>query len=63
MPPFWGGGETGFFSLRSKERKNNQKKRKQNKQTKKQKKNKQKKTNKEALGPSEVALRATSPDP
>ena len=29
----------------------------------KERKNKTKKTNKEGLGPSEVALRATSPDP
>ena len=36
---------------------------KQRKERKKQNKNKQKKINKEGLGPSEVALRATSPDP
>ena len=35
----------------------------QTKKTKKQKQNKNKKTNKEGLGPSEVALRATSHDP
>ena len=53
-------GKTGFlFSLRSKERKEKQPKKKQNKQTKQQ----TKKTNKEGLGPSEVALRAISPDP
>ena len=44
------GGETGFCSLRSKERK----------EKRKNKRNKEK-TNKEGLGPSEVALRATSP--
>ena len=44
--------------MRSNERKETQKNKKQNKQT-----NKQTKINKEGLGPSEVALRATSPDP
>ena len=61
MPFFM--GKTGFFSLRSKERnEKTTKKTKKNKQTNKRTK-KQKKTNKEGLGPSEVALRATSPDP
>ena len=50
------GGKTGFFSIKNKERKGSKKKEnKKRKQTKK--------TNKEGLGPSEVALRATSPDP
>ena len=50
------GGKTGFFSTKNKERKGSKKKEnKKRKQTKK--------TNKEGLGPSEVALRATSPDP
>ena len=48
-----------IFLMRSKER--NQKKNK-NKTNKTNKTNKQK-TNKEGLGPSEVALRVTSPDP
>ena len=48
--PFSRGKNQGFLVLTSKERK--QKKRK-----------KDKKTNKEGLGPSEVALWATSPDP
>ena len=53
--PFWG-GKTGFFSIENKERKGSKKKEhKKRKQTKKR--------NKEGLGPSEVALRATSPDP
>ena len=47
------GGKQGFLYITSKERKG----------TKKTKKNKKTKTNKEGLGPSEVALRATSPDP
>ena len=51
------GGKTGFFSVKNKERKGSKKKKK----TKKE--NKQKKQHKEGLGPSEVALRATSPDP
>ena len=54
--------KTGFFSLRSKGRKEKQPKKTKKNKTNKQK-NKQKKTNKEGLGPSEVALRATSPDP
>ena len=41
-------GKTGFFN---------------EKQRKERKKTKQKETNKEGLGPSEVALRVTSPDP
>ena len=41
-------GKTGFFSIKSKERKRRKKNNTQNK---------------EGLGPSEVALRATSPDP
>ena len=49
-------GKNRFFSIKNKERKGSKKKEnKQKKQTKK--------TNKEGLGPSEVALRATSPDP
>ena len=50
------GGKTGFFLLKTKKGKEAKKK-------KTKKENKQKKTNKEGLGPSEVALRATSPDP
>ena len=49
-------GEKQFFSIKNKERKGS-------KQKKTKKQNQQKKTNKEGLGPSEVALRATSPDP
>ena len=57
MPPFR--GKNRFFGLlQAKKRKQTPKKNKQTKQTKKQKKE-----NKEGLGPSEVALRATSPDP
>ena len=41
----------------------NQQKNKKTKKTTKNKKNQTKKRNKEGLGPSEVALRATSPDP
>ena len=48
------GGKTRFFSVL-----NNQK----NKTKKRTKQQKQKKRNKEGLGPSEVALWATSPDP
>ena len=48
---FWGGKQC--FSIKNKERKG----------TKKKKNKRQQKTNKEGLGPSEVALRATSPDP
>ena len=49
-------GKNRFFSIKNKERKGSKKKEHKNKtQTKK--------TNKEGLGPSEVALRATSPDP
>ena len=48
------GGETGFFLLKNKERKA---------KNKKQQKPKKQKENKEGLGPSEVALWATSPDP
>ena len=48
--PFLGGKQG--FSIKSKERKGTKKKTKSNK-----------KTNKEGLGPSELALRATSPDP
>ena len=46
-------GKTGFLSIGSKEMKGKKQKTKQNKT----------KTNKDGLGPSEVALRATSPDP
>ena len=49
-------GKNRFFSIKNKERKGSKKKEnKKRKQTKK--------TKKEGLGPSEVALRATSPDP
>ena len=50
--PFLGGKQV--FSIRSNEGKEKKKNQKTNKQTK---------TNKEGLGPSEVALQATSPDP
>ena len=49
--PFLGGGGTCFSILRNKKSKN------------KKKKTKKHKENKEGLGPSEVALWATSPDP
>ena len=45
-------GKTGFLSIK-----------KQRKQSKEKNKNQKKKENKEGLGPSEVALWATSPDP
>ena len=48
-------GENWFFLLRNKE--------KQKKKTKQTNKKQTQKTNKEGLGPSKVALRATSPDP
>ena len=51
------GGKNRFFPIKNKERKGSKKK-KENKKRKQTKK-----TNKEGLGPSEVALRATSPDP
>ena len=51
--PFSGGKKQGFSCIKQ-PKKQNQKK-KQNKKTTK--------TNKEGLGPSEVALWATSPDP
>ena len=52
--PFLGGKQV--LSIKNKERKgSNKKENKKRKQTKK--------TNKEGLGPSEVALRATSHDP
>ena len=51
MPFFQGGGGDSFPSSNK------------TKQNKKLKKKKQTKTNKEGLGPSEVALRATSPHP
>ena len=47
------GGKQGFFSVLNNQK--NKTKKKQNKKTTK--------TNKEGLGPSEVALWATSPDP
>ena len=58
-------GKTRFFALSNqKNKKQNKKKQKKNQKTKKKKKKqKKKKRNKEGLGPSEVALRATSPDP
>ena len=46
-------GEKQCFSIKDKQRKG----------TKKKQKNQKKTTTKEGLGPSEVALRATSPDP
>ena len=51
--PFSGGKQGFFFSVLNNQKQNQQKK--QNKKTTK--------TNKEGLGPSEVALWATSPDP
>ena len=45
-------GKTGFLSIKNKESK-----------AKKKKQKPKKKENKEGLGPSEVALWATSPDP
>ena len=50
------GGKTGF-SIKAKKGKEPKRKQKQ------PKKNKKQQINKEGLGPSEVALRATSPDP
>ena len=50
-----GGGKQGFFSIRSKKRKG----RKKTKETNQNINN----NSNEGLGPSEVALRATSPDP
>ena len=55
MPFFW--GKTGIFVY-----KKNQERKAKKKKNKKPKKQKQKE-NKEGLGPSEVALWATSPDP
>ena len=48
-------GENRVFLLKQRKEMNQKKKKTKRKQTKK--------TNKEGLGPSEVALRATSPDP
>ena len=50
------GGKTGFFLLKQRKERNQ-------KENKKQQKKQKKQINKEGLGPSEVALRATSPDP
>ena len=58
-------GKTGFLVTQKqrKETKNNPPKKQQNKQTKEPNKRNKTQKNKEGLGPSEVALRATSPDP
>ena len=56
--PFSRGKEGFFLYLKTKKQKTKNKKQKTNNKTKNTTK-----TNKEGLGPSEVALRATSPDP